>query len=92
MIQNAFLVPRNGSPDGCKSTNMLRMSDVHKEKAKSVTAAQRNPEKVWEEVYIDLFGPIPNRNHVLVAQDNLSRYPTATTVKYTAAKPVFEVL
>ena len=59
---------------------------------KAQTHAQRCPDKVWEEVNIDLFGPTPNRKHVLVTQDNLSRFPTAATVQSTAAKPVIEAL
>ena len=52
----------------------------------------RTPEKVWENVNIDLFGPMPNQKHVLVVQDQLSRFPAAKIVKGTAAGPVLGAL
>ena len=63
-----------------------------KKTTKAITNPQRTPDKVWEEVNIDLFGPTPNKKHVLVVQDSLSRFPAATMVNSTAAKPVIKAL
>ena len=63
-----------------------------KKTTKALTSPQRTPNKVWEEVNIDLFGPMPNNKHILVAQDGLSRFPAATVVSSTAAKPVLKAL
>jgi len=63
-----------------------------KKTTKAITNPQRTPDKVWEEVNIDLFGPTPSKKHVLVVQDSLSRFPAATMVNSTAAKPVIKAL
>ena len=52
----------------------------------------RVPEKCWEEVSVDLFGPLPTKNHVVVVQDLASRYPVAKVVTSTAASKVIPVL
>ena len=41
---------------------------------------------------MDLFGSIPDKRHVLVVQDTLSRFPAASIVQTTAAKPVLKAL
>ena len=46
----------------------------------------------WEEVSIDLFGPLPDKKHVLVVQDIMSRFPTATIVPNTSATPIIKAL
>jgi hypothetical protein len=48
--------------------------------------------KVWDNINIDLFGPMPNSKHILVATDNTSRYPTAKVVPSTSAQPVIQAL
>ena len=50
------------------------------------------PKDVWDTVNIDLFGPMPNKKHILVVQDHLSRFPAAEIVTSTAAKPVLKAL
>lgn len=50
------------------------------------------PDGPWENVSLDLFGPMPKGNHVLVARDNYSRYPAAEIVKSTSAKHVLPAL
>ena len=52
----------------------------------------RVPEKCWEEVSVDLFGPLPSKNHIVVIQDLASRFPVARLVSSTAAKKVIPVL
>ena len=47
---------------------------------------------VWEEVSVDLFGPLPDKRHVLVVQDTRSRFPAAAIVPGTAAQPVLKAL
>ena len=50
------------------------------------------PEKCWEEVSVDLFGPLPSSNHIVVIQDLASRFPVAKVVKSTSSKSVLPVL
>jgi transposase InsO family protein len=50
------------------------------------------PHKCWEEVSVDLFGPLPSSNHIVVVQDLASRFPVAKVVKSTSAKNVLPVL
>lgn len=50
------------------------------------------PEKTWETVAVDLFGPMPNSNHVVVVQDIGSRYPAAKLVSSTKASKVIPAL
>ena len=50
------------------------------------------PGKSWEETSVDLFGPLPSQNHIVVMQDIASCYPVAKFVKSTSAKSVILVL
>ena len=42
----------------------------------------------WESLSLDLYGPLPDPSHILVARCNLSRFPDAKLVKSTSAKDV----
>ena len=46
----------------------------------------------WEKVSLDLFGPMPNEKSILVAQDMVSKFPTAKILKKTNADHVIEAL
>ena len=60
---------------------------------KKPAAAQPTTGNAWEEVSIDLFGPLPNKKDVLVAQEVMSRYPTtAEIIPNTSATPVIQAL
>ena len=50
------------------------------------------PERCWEEMFVDLFGPLPTKNHIVVIQDLSSRFPVAKVVSSTCAKKVIPVL
>ena len=50
------------------------------------------PENNWDTVAVDLFGPMPSSNHVVVVTDLLSRYPAAKLVKSTKADQVIPAL
>lgn len=50
------------------------------------------PDKCWDTVSVDLFGPMPSSRHVIVVQDLASRYPTAKLVSSTSADKVLPVL
>ena len=50
------------------------------------------PDNPWENVSLDLFGPMPRGDHVLVARDNFSRFPAAELVKSTSSKHVLPAL
>ena len=50
------------------------------------------PDKCWDTVAVDLFGPMPSENHVVVVQDLASKYPAAKLVKSTSAEKVLPVL
>ena len=48
--------------------------------------------KNWEIVALDLYGPMPSSNHVVVVQDLGSRYPPAKLVSSTRAESVTSAL
>jgi len=50
------------------------------------------PSTCWDTVAVDLFGPLPSSNHVVVIQDLASRYPAAKLVKSTSAKHVLPAI
>ena len=50
------------------------------------------PQKCWETVAVDLFGPMPSSRHVVVVQDIGSRYPAAKLVSSTKADKVIPAL
>ena len=50
------------------------------------------PDNNWDTLAVDLFGPMPSSNHVVVVTDLASRYPAAKVVKSTKADNVLPVL
>lgn len=46
------------------------------------------PTQPWEDLSIDMFGPMPDGKHIIVVQDTMTRFPDATIVPSTAAKHV----
>ena len=46
------------------------------------------PMKNWEAVAVDLFGPMPSSNHVILVQDLGSRYRAAQLVSSTKAEVI----
>ena len=42
----------------------------------------------WEKVSVDLFGPMPDRRHIVVAQDMVSKFPAAKILNKTDAAHV----
>ena len=51
------------------------------------------PSKNWKVVAVDLYGPMPSNNHVVVMQDLGSRFPSAklvTSTKSTKVTPALE--
>ena len=50
------------------------------------------PQKNWSKVAVDLFGPMPSRNHIVVVQDLASRFPAAKLVKSTKASSVIPAM
>ena len=55
-------------------------------------SAHKVPNKCWEAVSVDLFGPMPSRKHVVVVQDMASRFPAAKLVTSTRADKVLPAL
>ena len=50
------------------------------------------PSKCWEQVAVDLFGPMPSSHHIVVVQDMASRYPAAKLVTSTKAEKVIPAI
>ena len=50
------------------------------------------PKKCWDTAAVDLFGPMPDKNHVVVVQDLASRFPAAKLVTSTGARQVLPAL
>ena len=61
-------------------------------KTKEPIRHHKIPEKCWENVSVDLFGPIPSSKHIVVVQDIKSRYPVAKLVSSTSAEKVVPTL
>ena len=59
---------------------------------KEPVASQHTSGVDWEEVNINLFGPMPDKRHILVVQDAMSRFPAAKIVPNTSAPPVVKAL
>lgn len=67
------------------------LSFTDKKMAESIQS-HKVPSKCWETVAVDLFGPMPSKNHVVVVQDIASRFPAAKLVSSTSAKHVLPAL
>ena len=50
------------------------------------------PDHPWDSVSHDLFGPLPDKSHILVSRCNLSRFPDAKVVRSTSAQHVLPAL
>ena len=50
------------------------------------------PEKPWQNISIDLFGPLPDQRHILVVHCNLSQFSDAKIVHSTGAQYVLPAL
>jgi hypothetical protein len=61
-------------------------------KTKEPIKPHRIPDKCWDTVAVDLFGPMPSSNHVVVVQDQTSRFPAAKLVASTKAGKVIPAL
>jgi len=59
---------------------------------KEPITAVKTPKHPWQDVSIDLFGPMPDKRHIVVVQDIFSRYPAARIVPSTAATPVLNAI
>ena len=64
------------------------MPALYHKNTKEPLISHSNPEEAWQDVSIDLFGPMPDQKHVLVVLGKMSRFPAAKVVPSTAAKPV----
>ena len=71
----------------CKECQLFTNKTMHEP-----IQSHRTPEHAWQDVSIDLFGPMPDSKHVLVVLDKMSRFPAAKLVPNTAAKPVIKAL
>ena len=50
------------------------------------------PDQPWDSVSLDLFGPLEDQRHILVARCHLSRFPDAKIVPSTSSKQVIPAL
>ena len=56
----------------CKECSMFT-----DKKTKEPIEHHKIPQKAWETVAVDLFGPMPSSKHIVVVQDHGTRYPAA---------------
>ena len=61
-------------------------------KTKEPLKHHQDPNKCWDMVAVDLFGPMPSSKHIVVVQDIGSRYPAAKLVSSTKADKVIPAL
>ena len=71
----------------CKECQMFTNKTTHEPISPHSTSS-----KSWEDVSVDLFGPMPNGKHVVAVLDKTSRYPAAKVVDNTSAKMVTTAL
>ena len=76
-----------------KFTSSCLACNTHTDKKTTETLIHHAvPDKCWDTVAVDLFGPMPSKNHVVVVQDLASKYPAAKLVKNTSAEKVLPIL
>ena len=68
------------------------MQSICGQKNKRANTTIQSTVKNWEIVAVDLYGPMPSSNHVVVVQDLGSRYPPAKLVSSTRAESVISAL
>ena len=73
--------------NSCKECQLF----THKNTKEPLISHNTNKE-AWQDVSIELFGPVPDQKHVLVILDKMSRFPAAEVVLSTAAKPIIKAL
>lgn len=71
----------------CSACQMFTNKRTH-EPARNIPM----PKNPWEVVSVDLFGPLPNGNYVIMVQDVLTRFPAGKIIRSTAAKYVIPAL
>ena len=82
------------------NANVQEMVKNCKECAMFTPKNRRNPLQphklesfnAWEKLSVDLFGPMPDQRHVIVAQDMVSRFPAAKILNKTDASHVTDAL
>jgi len=50
------------------------------------------PEKKWQELSVDIFGPVGNNDYLLVVMDDYSRFPVAEQISSTSSTSVIRAL
>ena len=63
-----------------------------KDRLTSPITSAPTPTLPWQKVSVDMFGPMPDDEHVLMIRDNFSRFPAAEVVRSTAAKDVIPAM
>ena len=91
-IRNHFWIPGLNELVEKKVQSCRTCQLYTRKTTKEPIAPQRTNDSSWEEVSVDLFGPLPDKRHVLVVQDTMSRFPAASIVPTTAAQPVLKAL
>ena len=71
----------------CKDCTIFTNKKTH-----DLIHPQRSNDRLWDNVHIDLFGPMPDSKHILVATDSTSRFPAAKIVAGTSAQQVLSAL
>ena len=71
----------------CKLCQLITQKTI-----KHPTELNRVPGRYWDEKSIDLFCPIPSKNHIVIIQDLATCYPVAKVARSTNAKSVIPVL
>jgi len=73
--------------NACKECTIFTNKKTH-----DLIHPQRSNDELWDNVHIDLFGPMPDSKHILVATDSISRFPAAKIVSGTSAQQVLGAL
>ena len=73
-------------------SSCLQCCSFNDKKTSQPIGRHKVPDKCWDTVAVDLFGPMPSKHHVVVVQDLASRYPAAKLVSSTSADKVLPIL
>ena len=73
-------------------SSCLHCASFNNKKSSEPLSHHQVPENIWDTVAVDLYGPMPSRNHVVVVQDLSSKYPAAKLVSNTSAEKVIPAL
>ena len=69
---------------------VLRVPDGYQERSALITEV--NTKQPWQDVAVDLMGPLPSGEHLLVLVDYYSRWMKVDVIRTTSSKTIIHCL